>query len=391
MRTTIILPRDYEGQFVYEARKCGLATKIDIPGPNAFSSVQEDALDQALYFHYGARKQKIFQMVLLFDEIIIPAIDPTNDYSQLQKSGYFNISSLDDYMHYAQKNKLYDDCIADSLYLKHALLPVLNKRLTSFYDNDIKTISKRRFAENLYDAFFASKATGNIQLSPDMKKAVDLVIARKKRQRELHYSIHNIEYDDYLTNNALLFYEIWENIASEYEYLCMLLEMAYERNAYFINCEYRLDKIGCEKTDMSYMLDDYATICIECQDIIRMLPKPTSLIDVIRIKESKEKEIRRLRQILSEFESTVRSSGKADAIKSVRHDAQLAVKDLNQGISSLTKVGKWTTMLSVPIAIAEDLLHMHPFVGVTVGTVGMMALIQTEIKKRNSGWINILR
>ena len=91
MRTTIILPRDYENQFIYEARKCGLATKLDIPMPCPLLPEQEDILDQAMFSRFGARKQKIFQMVLLFDDIIIPAIHYTNVFTKLTILGLLPI------------------------------------------------------------------------------------------------------------------------------------------------------------------------------------------------------------------------------------------------------------------------------------------------------------
>ena len=391
MRTTIILPRDYENQFIYEARKCGLATKLDIPMPCPLLPEQEDILDQAMFSRFGARKQKIFQMVLLFDEIIIPAIDPTNDYTKLTNSGFFHISSLEEYMQYARTNNLYDDCVEDSLYLKHALLPILYKGLTSFYENDISTISKKAFAENLYDGFFTSKATGKVVFSPDMNKAIEKAIARKKIQRICHYTTSNIGFDSYLINDKLLFYEFWESIASEYEYLNMLLDIVNNHNANLINCEYPLAKIGCETFDISHMLNNYATVRIECKDIINMLPKPESLIDVIKLKEKKRKEIHKLQQVLSEFEHTVRYSGKAEAIEKIRHDAKLAVKELNQGLDYLSKVGTWTTVLSVPISVAENLLHIPSVIGIPIGITGTVALLSAKIKEKNNGWINIIR
>lgn len=52
MRTTIILPRDYENQFIVEARKCGLATKIDMPSVerNPVFLVHESELHQESVF-----------------------------------------------------------------------------------------------------------------------------------------------------------------------------------------------------------------------------------------------------------------------------------------------------------------------------------------------------
>lgn len=173
MRNAVVLPRSYEAQLIYEARKCGLAEKIYIDIPDALSPQDEEELDKQLYARKWSERQKIFQIVLLFDEIIVPGIDPTNDYQGLAESGYFSFSSIDDYFRYATENNLYENCIAVSSYLKPALMPILLKKLTSSYNNDVKGISKRKFAENIYDAVFTMVEKGKFNFSPKMCEAFE--------------------------------------------------------------------------------------------------------------------------------------------------------------------------------------------------------------------------
>lgn len=55
----------------------------------------------------------------------------------------FSFSSIDDYFNYASENELYDECIATSEYLKPVLIPVLYKRISRYYDNYVRDISKK--------------------------------------------------------------------------------------------------------------------------------------------------------------------------------------------------------------------------------------------------------
>lgn len=170
----------------------------------------------------------------------------------------------------------------------------------------------------------------------------------------------------------------------------MLLDYANSRNANIINCEYQLAKIGCENTDISNMLTNYATIRLECKNIIGTLPRMNSLKDVLELKDKRHKEIFKLRQVLTEFENTVRHSGKRAAIEKVNRDIQLAVKDLNNSSSLFSKIGTWTTMLSVPVTVAEAMLHSPPIIGLPIGLLGTAALVDSKIKEKNN-WVHIMR
>ena len=384
MRTAVILPRKYEGKLIYEAQKCGLAKKIDLPTPNALTNEQEESVNKYLYSKLHVIKQKIFRMVLLFDEIIIPGIDPTNDYTGLEASGFFDFSTIDEYIQYGQKHNLYEDCVATSDYLKPALLPVLRKRLSSYYDNDIKDLSKAKFAENIYDTFFTEVESGGSVQTPKMRKAMQIARDRYSLSQKTLSVQQNMSdadraiFSKFSTLDALLSGEI----AYEYEYLNMLLDLSNERSANIVNCEYQLAKIGCSDSDMSIMLDNYATIKVECKNMIGALPKLNSLLEVIDFKNKKRKEIARLRNVLSEFEDIVRTSGRDVAIKNIKHDAELAVRDLNRNISTLAKIGCWTTILSVPITIAESMLHIPPVIGLPVGILGTGSLISSIVTKK---------
>lgn len=392
MRTAIVLPRQYEGQFVYEAKKSGLATKLNIDIPNALSAEEEAELDEFMYARAWGTRQKIFQMVLLFDEIIIPGIEPINDYRGLEETGFFSFSSIDDYFNYASENELYDECMATSEYLKPVLIPALYKRISRYYDNDVRGISKKKFVENIYRAFFEGMQTGRFTMTSRMQEAIELSDVRRALKREHFYMMHGTP--KWIRDGiqcVSICDELFSDVAYEYEYLNMLLDYANKQNANIINCDYQLAKIGCGDADVSNMLKNYANIRIECKRAIGELPHLTSLQDVIALKEKRGSDITRLRRVLGEFEETVRSDGKEKAMRKIQHDIELATKDLNRNIPHLTKVGNWATILSVPITVAETLLHSLPVAGFPAGVIGTASLIGSKIMEKNSGWVQIVR
>lgn len=392
MRTAIVLPRQYEGQFVYEAKKSGLATKLHIDAPNTLSAEEAFEIDELMYARAWSTRQKIFQMVLLFDEIIIPGIDPINDYSGLEETGFFSFSSLDDYLNYASENELYDECIATSEYLKPVLIPVLYKRISCYYDNFVRGISKKKFVENIYHAFFEGMQTGKFAMTPKMQEAIELSEVKRVLKRAHNYMRDGTPkwIRDGL-QRVSIYSELFSEVAYEYEYLNMLLDYANLRNANIVNCDFQLAKIGCGNADISNMLKNYTNIRIECKKAIGELPHITSLQDVITLKEKRGDDITRLRCVLGEFEETIRSAGKEQAIRKIQHDIQLATKDLNRNIPYLTKVGSWTTILSVPITVAEGLLHSLPVVGFPTSVIGAASLIGSKIMEKNSRWVQIVR
>jgi len=394
MRTAVVLPRRYEGQLLYEAKKSGLAIEHEIPVPGGLTREENEELDNNLYGTAWALRQKMFQMILLFDEIIIPGISPLNDYQRLMDTGFFSMSTIDDYMSYATEKDLYSECGLTSKYLKPALLPILHKKLSQHYDGAVKGLSKRKFAENIYDAFFEAAEKGKALFSPEMVKAFEKSELTYDVRREIAYNTKHYfpkESIEFLMKNLDLWTYLSHQIAYEYEYINMLLDYANERNANIVNCEYQLAKIGCENMDISSMVKNYATIRVECKNIIGTLPKLNSLQEVLELKSNNHKSIVRLRQVLSEFEDTLRHSGGDNAIKNIKHDVELAVKDVNRKSSSLSKIGAWTTILSVPISIAEALLGSLPVVGIPIGLLGTTALIATKHIEHKNSWVHVVR
>jgi hypothetical protein len=132
-------------------------------------------------------------------------------------------------------------------------------------------------------------------------------------------------------------------------------------------------------------------IKIECKNIIGTLPKLNTLHDVIKLKENKHRDIVRLRQVLGDFEMLLRITNNKDALSRIMRGIQTAKNDLNKGSGAFAEIGKWITILSVPIAIAETLLFNAPLIGLPLGVLGAMSVAGTSLLERKNGWINVIR
>ena len=89
MKDSIILPLNYEKVFMMEARKSGLIKHKEIHNAPNFSYF--DNHEYELYKRCSKAKQNLFQMILLYDELIIRDSDPTFEYNEIQNMGNFKI------------------------------------------------------------------------------------------------------------------------------------------------------------------------------------------------------------------------------------------------------------------------------------------------------------
>lgn len=66
----------------------------------------------------------------------------------------------------------------------------------------------------------------------------------------------------------------------------------------------------------------YSLLKIRCEEIIGPLPEIETFNDVLRIKSRNKTELKNLRNVLSEFEYTLRNSGSKKAIDSITKEAE---------------------------------------------------------------------
>lgn len=67
-----------------------------------------------------------------------------------------------------------------------------------------------------------------------------------------------------------------------------------------------------------------------------------------------------------------------------------ASKELSK-TDKLDEVSKWTTYLSVPVAVTEIILSAPPVAGISPGIIGTYSTKKSNDIKRKNNWISVIR
>lgn len=381
MKNSIILPTKFENIFMIEARKSNLIKHIDIGEDLS----RYDGWEEKLYSKYHKARQNVFQMILLYDELIIPAADPTYEYDKLQDKDNFLIYSFDDYCQYDPIHE--DGHIEFAEYLKPVIIPVITKELKKYFLIKDKSISYKSIASEIYDI--------TLGLKKEINNNVDFII-------EVNKFLYDLQHKDYfkkmnklnapsVINEDIFYTKLSQTILRSYTNICWQLDISSRQDAYIINCEYQLSKIGCGEyqKDVSAYLDSYKLLKCECSKIIGSLPKMNNLNDVFELKDKRKNDIKNLKEVLTHLEYVLKNEGKEQAVIKATNDVKKASESLAKR-NELTTVGKWTTLFSVPVAIMEILCGIPP-IGLVLSTVGTGVCIADDILKKRNGWCEIVR
>lgn len=381
MKNSIIIPEKFEKIFMIEASKEGLISHIDI-GENYREC---DELERELYSRYHQTRQKVFQMLLLYDEIIFPDFDPTYEYENLQNEGNFSIYSLDDFLQYDPIHE--EGHIEFSEHVKPAIIPKITKELKKYIILKDDNVSYKSIASEIYDiALGRSKKINN---------NVERILEVNKFMFDLQHQQYFKKMDELnapsVINRNRFYTDLAQLVISSYERLCWQLEISSNRDAYIINCDYQLSKIGCDnyQKDISSYLNSYKILKYECSKIIGNLPKMNSLHDVFEMKEKRKNDIKNLNDVLEQLEYTLKNNGKEQTVIKASNEVKKASDALNKR-NDLASVGKWTTLLSVPVSLAEILCGLPP-IGLSLSVIGTGTCIVDKIIKRRNGWCEIVR
>ncbi|MBD5530238.1 MAG: hypothetical protein HDR02_17810 [Lachnospiraceae bacterium] len=384
MKNSIILPLNYEKVFMIEARKSGLIKHVEIP--NAPDLYGFDHYEEELYKRCYRLKQNLFQMILLYDELIIQDSDPTYEYDKIENIGNFKIYPFDDFYYYnareLENNVLYAE------YLKPAILGVLKKNLRHcFAVENCKKVSYNKMISELYDAFFKIRE----DISKNVMELLEL--------NEVVYKIKNRKNINRLKNSGLpneftertFAIELASLFTLFYDQLCWQLKISSEQDAYIVNSEFQLSKIGCDiyEENINTYMDAYKILKCECANIIGTLPHISSIEEAILLKEKRKKDIMNLREVMGNLENVLRTEGKEKAIIKATSDVRKASSALSK-CEKVNKIGKWTTLLSVPMGIAEMLLG-GGIGGLGISVIGAATCLIDEKIKRNNSWCEIVR
>lgn len=381
MNNSIILPTKFENIFMIEARKSGLIHHIDM----GEDFREYDEWEEKLYSKYHASRQKMFQMILLYDNIIISSADPTYEYHRLQSRADFSLYSVEDFFQYDPVHT--EGHLEFAKYVKPAIIPHVIKDLKKYFVIKDKGLSYKNIASEIYDI--------SLGIKNKMNKKIDNIINVNKFMFDLQHQDY-FEKMRYLNapsviNENRFYTDLAQTILGAYQQLCWQLEISSKKNAYIINCDYQLSKIGYDNytKDINAYLESYKILKCECSKIIGSLPRMDNLYEVFELKEKRKNDIKNLREVLCQLEYTLKSEGKEQAIIKASNDVRKAAESLSKR-NKLSLVGKWTTLCSVPIGVAELLCGLPP-VGLALSAVGAGICITDEVLKKRGSWCEIVR
>lgn len=384
MRNNLILSAEYEYILLREAKKSGYYKEIPYPKDVDWLSREEaDEINQRIR-KIGKRKiNNLFQMVLLYDNIIIPSFVEWDDYSKLEETGYIKIYTYDDMQNYM--SGLYDDFDYEyGQYIKPALITPIKKMISKY--NYFKIVSDIKFASIIYDLYILEKVD-TLNFNKLLKE--NLVMLTFNAGIFDDKIINQVKFNENIILNYLYFLFNWMEV--NVDNLLWDINLSYSIDGIILNCEYNIDKIGIsqeEKPNEDAIV--YRTLKAELGNLIGALPHADTLYDIFRIKEKYKKDIKRLRMVIDELEEVLREYGKEKMIIEASSNIVKASKELAKA-DKLDEVSKWTTYLSVPATITETILSAPPVAGISLGFIGTYSTIKSNDIKRKNNWISVIR
>lgn len=384
MKSSIILPSNYEKIFMIEARKSGLIKHIEIDYISDYKYI--DQYDEQMLNKCYKMKRNLFQMILLYDEIIIQSFDPSYEYESIKNAGNFKIYSFDDFYYYDASNQENNSLYAE--YLKPAILKYLKKEIKSYFEfRSNGKVSYNRMISEIYDFLF--------KISNDMS----IETMKLLELNEIAYKLKNIKNINRMRalnapitlTDQMFWTEIVNWFVSIYDQLCWQLKISSEQEAYIVNSEFELSKIGCDvyEENINTYMEAYKILKCEYANIIGTLPHMESIEEALSLKEKRKNDIKNLREVICNLEDVLKTEGKEKATIKAINDIKKASTALSKG-EIVNKIGKWTTLFSVPVGVIEMVLS-GGLIGLGISAVGTATCVIDEIIKRNNSWCEILR
>ena len=331
-----------------EMVKSGYGFYTDYMNHHPHSDLYKETLSYAP--HVINRRNHIFQMCLLANTVILPDVPP---FFSLEEQSFFEFTSMNDVYSKISLLNPYDDKEYIE-YLKPIVVPYIKEKIyiPEFYRGEF---SQTEYHNSYYDKLYG---------------IADNYISTLPNRME----------------NALK--QFYDNSMKE---LTILLELSAARECPIMQDKYDFSQIHkYQKYLSTSSLEAYTILKVNCENIIGTLPVLHNINDVIYLKNHNQKDIKRLREVLSEFEFIIRNYGYEKSINKIVKDIQQASKELSKNSYS-KKVSKFVQYLSVPISAAEILLSVPPIIGLSIQAVGLLSELSTESKKRKNNWLTIVR
>lgn len=172
----------------------------------------------------------------------------------------------------------------------------------------------------------------------------------------------------------------------KYLYLC---EKSSLENATMLQDQYKIPEYKCFSSEAIDHLNSYKILKSEFSKCFDKLPALKNIYDVLNLKEKKNKEIKRLNEIIEHIETSLRE-GRTDAILTAQNEISKAVKELNWGCR-VSKISKWCTYLSLPVGIIEYYMSLPPISGISLASIGALSTFTNDFANERNNWLQVVR
>ncbi len=383
MANSVILPTSYQELLIYEGLKTNLLEEkgIDIPFPPEYN--EDIPFDNREWANnrYRSQRQKFFQTILLYNNLILSDADPCINFEKLDNYG-FKIYEAGERLYNARTDPDYSlrvISLKDAVVKQYVELhrPVILRAQLS--------VSPKKIAEMIYDECFHLRTLNEFEKNEIMK----LVNCLKRRAKERTPSDYDQSDTEYICN---LVSDVYREMDFLFEDINSLLDLSADNNAYIINSGYDLTNLGISK-DKKF--DAYRTLKIAYKDIIYELPGFNNLKEVLNIRKRKRNELNGLRDEISIIEQILSSNNpdrETKALEKATKDLKMAVDAVNKGLPVVEAVGGFSTVIGIPLAASSFFCSSTPLsiTGLAFAVTGgaMFAAGKSLEKKK---WCEIIR
>ena len=312
-------------------------------------------------------KQRLFSILLLFDDIILSNATQNYDYDRLIKTGMFSLFYLEDEV---DSDPIHQDAhIEYATYLKPAIIPVFEKNIKSYFKYGQAVDGFKNFVSDLYDLILLNKRLPKKHHSFIEQNKIIFDVLNSDQVNKLHVLFGDVP--DSITSKRF-FTDISALLCVLYESLCWQLEISSNKDAAIIDCDFNLANIGCEEftKDVTTGMQAYSILRVECGKIIGSFPHLNSIQEVLQFKEKHRNDIHNLKQELSRLEYEIRAGNSKKAAEKAAEDIGKASKALCKS-QQISRVTKWTNVLSIPLGIAS-LFIGEPEIAIGAGALSVI-------------------
>ncbi|MCE5319461.1 MAG: hypothetical protein LLG04_19105 [Parachlamydia sp.] len=392
----VIMYDTYERAFFAKALEEGFAV---IPSEiKRKEDLDADAIahdDYRMFYKYNPFKSTALQMFLIYDKIILTDVSPLYDMDGLKRTGFIEVLKWDDMpdMDWTHAEREY------AMYLKPFVTEYLVKRfaktLTKTRKEELRqfNLTIRQLASTFYDMLFSPDIEVlNRQLCLRVESfigayALSFYETRKERWEKQGFSRQFVV--------EKLFPQWWmDQWVQPTETLMTLLDMSEKQDAALLQKAFQfgfIDSCGVVEglNAAQGTVGSYGILRACYEEAIGSLPRVSSLAEVLRLKEKRSKDIRKMRCVLSEIEQALRQ-GEAAAVVTAMKYLRKAARDLSRGTTT-GKVSRWATYLSLPVGIIEAYNGLPPVAGISIASAGVGSTLISDIAQSKNKWIQVIR